>query len=603
VRNLVGTILAGIICAGWFLSDEGFAAAAGIDDTNQVAPGTLNPDAEKVSQASALYASALDRESSGDHAGALAQLHQVVALEPTFTEAQIKLASLLLDAKQPDAAYTQLQAAIANHANPDAVNVVMARVEQARGHNDEAEKLAQAALTHDPTSADAIRVLLELGLARQQLEPAVAKVVEQLDAEHAPVTTYTEVLAKLYLDITGKENPQPGPNVVLTALLGIYQAAAKQGTPTVDLLSVLSDTYSQLNQPADALKTMQQAQTIDPDNVDIIMHSAALAADAGDSDDKVREYEKAFALEPQRDGLRASLASAYFEDQKYPQAFALMKKMADDTPDDSMLLIRLAVTSETLGHDKAEAHTFYEQALHSPSLTLEAALKLTAFFIDQRRPEEAADALAISLKRFPDSAQLHFYNAVQEMGAGDSAGAFAEFNLARKLAGNDPSSLGVDFYVEGAVILDANNRRDEMEPLLRDGLQHNPDDPNILNEEAWMWAEQEKNLDEAQKTARHAADLAPDNGSMLDTLGYVDLKRKKPDEALPVLQQAAKMTNNDPSVLQHLGDAYLAVGRKSDALAAWRLALSKDPKNPDLLQRLATTRTSAPHVTPPPATP
>jgi tetratricopeptide (TPR) repeat protein len=167
VRNLVGTILAGIICAGWFLSDEGFAAAAGIDDTNQVAPGTLNPDAEKVSQASALYASALDRESSGDHAGA---------------QAQIKLASLLLDAKQADAAYTQLQAAIANHANPDAVNVVMARVEQARGHNDEAEKLAKAALTHDPTSTDAMRVLLELGLARQQLEPAVAHIVEQLEA-------------------------------------------------------------------------------------------------------------------------------------------------------------------------------------------------------------------------------------------------------------------------------------------------------------------------------------------------------------------------------------------------------------------------------------
>ena len=602
MKNLVGTILAGIICAGWFASDEGHAAASNGGDTNQVAPGTLNPDAEKVSQASALYASALDREANGDHAGAIEQLKQVVTLEPAFTEAQIKLASLLLDAKQPDAAYTQLQAAIANHADPSAVSVVMARVEQARGHGDEAGKLGAAALARDPTSVDAMRVLLELGLARQQLEPTVAKVVEQMETEHAPVTAYTQGLAKLYLDITGKEDPQPTSNTVLTALLGIYQAALKAGPPSVDLLSVLSDTYSQLNQPADALKAMQQAQAIDPDNVDLITRSASLAADAGDSDDKVREYEKAYALEPQRAGLRASLASAYFEDQKYPQAFALMKKMAADTPDDSMLLIRLAVTSETLGHSKEEAHRYYEQALHSPALTLEAALKLTAFFIDQRRPREAADALAVSLKRFPESPQLHFYNAVQEMGAGNSTGALAEFEQARKLAGNDPSSMGVDYYVEGAVILDANNHRDEIEPLLRAGLQQNPDDPNILNEEAWVWAEQGVHLDEAQKTARHAADLAPDNGSMLDTLGYVDLQAKKPADALPVLQQAAKMTNNDPSVLQHLGDAYLAVGRKSDAVAAWRLALTKDPKNPDLLQRLATP-TSAPHATPHPASP
>jgi tetratricopeptide (TPR) repeat protein len=602
VRNFAGTVLAGIICAGWFAFGEGHAANAGDEETNQVAPGTLNPEAEKISQASALYASALDRASNGDRPGAIAQLRQVIALEPDFTDAQVKLASLLLDAGQPDAAYAELQAATARHADPDAVKVVLARVEQARGHGAEAQRLAEAALKHDPASTEAMRVLMELGESRHKLEASTARVTQLLQSIHAPVDSYL-ALVTLYLDITGKENPQPDGNLVLRTLRGIYLAAVKQGPATVDLLSVLSDTYSQLNQPADALKTLQQAQTIDPDNVDIIMRSASLAADAGDSDDKVREYEKAYALEPQRAGLRANLASAYFEDQKYPQAFALMKKMADDSPDDSMLLIRLAVTSETLGHDKAESHAYYEQALRSPALTLEAALKLSAFFIDQRRPAEAAEALAICLPRFPDSAQLHFYDAVQKFGAGDSAAALAEFNQARKLTGDDPSSMGVDFYVEGALILAANNRHGDVEPLLRDGLKRIPDDPNILNEEAWEWADQGKNLDEALTTAKKAVALSPGNGSMLDTLGVVELRMKKSAKALPVLQQAAQLTENDPSVLQHLGDAYLAEGRKSDALGAWKLALGKDPQNHDLIQRIETNFPSAPHATPHPASP
>jgi tetratricopeptide (TPR) repeat protein len=602
VRHLAGLILAGITCTGWIAPSDAHAGAETDDSTNPVSSATLNPEGEKVSEASALYATALAKESAGDEAGALAQLRQVVVLDPRFTEAQLKLASLLLEAKQPDAAYAQLQAAIAGHADPNAVNLVLARVEQARGHADEAERLGEAALLHDPTSTDAMRVLMEIGQGKNDLEAATAKVTAQLQAAHAPVASYLS-LVNIYLDITGKENPQPTGETVLKTLLGIYQVAVKQGPPTVDLLSVLSDTYSQLNQPVDALKTLQEAQKIAPDDVTLLMRSAALAADAGDSNDKVHEYEKAFAIEPEHEGLRASLASAYFENQQYSQAFALMKKIAADTPDDSMLLIRLAVTSETLGHNKTEAHGYYEQALHSPALTLEAALKLTAFFIDQNRPKEAADALATCLGRFPDSPQLHFYAAVQKMGAGDSTGALDEYNRARQLSGDDPSSMGIDFYVEGALILAANNRHDDVEPLLLDGLKRNPDDPNLLNQEAWEWADQGKNLGQARTTAQHAVDLSPGNGSMLDTLGYVDLKLNKPAEALPVLQQAAQLTNNDPSVLQHLGDAYVAVGRRSDALAAWRLALKKTPGNRDLIQRIETNRTSAPHAIPRPASP
>jgi Flp pilus assembly protein TadD len=163
--------------------------------------------------------------------------------------------------------------------------------------------------------------------------------------------------------------------------------------------------------------------------------------------------------------------------------------------------------------------------------------------------------------------------------------------------------MGVNFYLEGSMILAAAGQHDEVDSLLKDGLERYPNDPNILNQQAWEWADQERNLDQAVATARKAASLAQDNGSMQDTLGYVYLKMNKPADALPVLQQAANLTNNDPSVCQHLGDAYLAQGRKAEALAAWRLGLKKDPTNRDLTQRIEHNQTPAQHASSPPASP
>jgi len=602
VRYLAAPVLAGITCAGWFAFGEAIASGAPGDDTNQVQAGTLNAQAEKTSEASALYASALSRDAAGDHTGALDDLRHVVALDPTFTDAQLKLASLLLAAGQPDAALAQLLTAQSNHADPNAVNALMAQIDAARGQKGDARKLAESALAHDPTSTDAMRVLLELGEAQKDIGSAVGRVTERLQTAKAPVQSYLD-LVKIYLDLTGKENPQPDGVVVLKTLLGIYQVAAKQGTTTVDLLSVLSDTYNQLGQQADALKTLQQAVALDPQNVDLIMRCAALASESGDKDEERHQYEAAYALEPQRNGLRASLASAYFENQEYQKSFDLMKETLKETPDDSMLLIRLAVTSETLQHPKDESQSFFKRAIHSPALTLEAALKLCAFFIDQQRGKEAGDALAVAVKRFPTSPDLNFYSAVQKLGAGDTTGALDQFNHARQLAGDDPSSMGVNFYLEGSMILAAAGHHDEVDPFLVDGLQRYPDDPNLLNQRAWEWADAGKNLDQAVETAKKAITLAPDNGSMQDTLGYVYLKMNKSDEALPVLQQAANLTNNDPSVCQHLGDAYLAQGRKTEALATWRLGLKKDPANHDLTQRIEHNQTSAPHASSPPASP
>ena len=598
MQNLAGPLLA-IICAGGITVGRVLAADAPGTDSNQVRAGTLNPEAEKVSQASALYALALGRDSTGDHAGAIDLLRQVVALDPAFTDAQLKLAGMLLADKQVDAAAAQLEIARAAHADPAALDTLLAQVEQARGHSDQTRKLADDALARDPSSPDTMRVLLQLGLAQHDLEAAAGRVTERLQAAHAPVDAYL-ALVKIYLEITGTENPQPDGVTVLKTLLGIYQVAVKVAPDDVDLLSVLSDTYNQLGRNADALDALLQAQKVQPQNIDLMMRCAAAAADANNHDEEMAQYQKAYALDPQR--VRGSLATTYFENQQYDKALEMIQRMIADAPNDPMLLIRAGVTCEAL-HRTKEAHGWFIKVAKSPALTLDAALKLAAYFIDSQRGPEATPVIAAGLRHFPKSPDLHFYAAVQDLAANKDATAYAQYQDAKELAGDDPSSMGVNFYVAGASILAAAGHHDQVDALLKEGMQKYPDDPNLLNQQAWEWADTGRQLDQALATVQKAASLAPDNGSIQDTLGYVYLKMNKSADALPVLQRAAKTTNNDPSVLQHLGDAYLAQGQKTEALAAWRLGLQKDPTNRGLTQRLYSNQLSAQHASSSPVFP
>ena len=536
-------------------------AAAPGDDQERMTNGALNPQAEKASRTAALYADSMAHDASGDHQGAVTELRQVVALDPHFVDAQVKLSMLLSQSKSPDA-LAQAEAAV--KANPQSVAIegILAEVQFKLGHREEARRLTEDILSKDPNQLAAMQVLLELGADQHALEPAVKRATDFLKLSNAPVESYL-ALVKIYLDLTGKEDPQPDGVTIQNALLPVYQQALEKGPATVDLLSVLSDTYHDLGKKDEALHTLDQALALQPTNMEVMMRCATLASELGDHKKELAYYEKAYATDPNEDGLREDLVRAYYENELFAKALALMKKMLTNSPDDSMLEMRIGVTCEGL-HQPAQAKMWFEKALTSSACPLDAYIKMGAYYLDMGRVPEARHALALAVKRFPDNAQIRFYQAVQNQDARNYPEALKCLDETKRLSGGDPSAMGVNFYLVSAAVLSGAGHRDQIEPMLKEGLEKFPDDPNLLNQQAWEWADEGTNLLQALKTAQHAATLAPDNGSMQDTIGWVYFKMGKLNEALPVLQRAANMTNNDPSVLQHLGDAYLGwvVNRK-----------------------------------------
>ena len=134
------------------------------------------------------------------------------------------------------------------------------------------------------------------------------------------------------------------------------------------------------------------------------------------------------------------------------------------------------------------------------------------------------------------------------------------------------------------------NQVDKAADDLKALLEKDPDNPGYNNDLGYIWADHDMNLSESEKLIRKAleeekkqrlkanpelkADDVKENGSYLDSLGWVLFKEKKYKEALGPLEEAVK----DPDaqsieIYDHLAEVQMATGDKTAAVATWKKGL------------------------------
>ncbi len=90
---------------------------------------------------------------------------------------------------------------------------------------------------------------------------------------------------------------------------------------------------------------------------------------------------------------------------------------------------------------------------------------------------------------------------------------------------------------------------------------------------------------EGLKLIEDALAQTPDNGAVLDSMGWALHRSKRNDEALVYLERA-KQRISDPEVDLHLGDVLLSLGRKDEAREVLKAASERYPDNAELRARL-----------------
>ncbi len=109
-------------------------------------------------------------------------------------------------------------------------------------------------------------------------------------------------------------------------------------------------------------------------------------------------------------------------------------------------------------------------------------------------------------------------------------------------------------------------------------LELEPEQPFVMNYLAYSWIEKKLHFDKAKGMLARAVELRPDDGFIVDSLGWVYFRLGEYDLGVKYLERAVELRPQDPVINDHLGDAYWRVGRKQEARFQWRRSLSLEPK-------------------------
>ena len=120
---------------------------------------------------------------------------------------------------------------------------------------------------------------------------------------------------------------------------------------------------------------------------------------------------------------------------------------------------------------------------------------------------------------------------------------------------------------------------------MKEALKLDPNQPIVLNFLGFSWTEPNRNLAEAHDMIQRALDQRPNDGAIVDSLGWVLLRQGDVHQAVRLLERAAELEPSDPTITGHLGDAYWDAGRHIEAADQWRRALVLNP-DPDDAQRI-----------------
>lgn len=158
------------------------------------------------------------------------------------------------------------------------------------------------------------------------------------------------------------------------------------------------------------------------------------------------------------------------------------------------------------------------------------------------------------------------------------------------------------FYFRG-ICYERSKQWPKAEADFKKALELYPDQPMVLNYLGYSWVDQGLNLEEAFKMLRKAVELRPNDGYIVDSLGWAHFKLGQYGEATQTLEKAISLKPSDPVLNDHLGDAYWRVNRRIEAQFQWNHARDMGPDPEDLPAILKKIEGGLPDPTPGPAAP
>ena len=217
---------------------------------------------------------------------------------------------------------------------------------------------------------------------------------------------------------------------------------------------------------------------------------------------------------------------------------------------------------------------------------LSLAKYLNPILIRQEKKEEAVNSLRVVFKK-------KIYPTINEI-----------FDFAEFLKNNEKYEESIEHYSNILGLIDKKNflypqavdgrgiayeRTDQWEKAeidLLDSLDASPEDAYVINYLAYSWIEKGINIQKSLVMLRKANRLRPNDGYIIDSLGWALFKLKKYKEAKLYLELAVVKMASDPVITDHYGDSLWMVNKPLQARYYWNHVLKLEKTKVELRKKI-----------------
>ncbi len=242
--------------------------------------------------------------------------------------------------------------------------------------------------------------------------------------------------------------------------------------------------------------------------------------------------------------------------------------------------VTLADVYERLKQNE-QAIDAYDSVPDTSPLRINADIQIALLLETMGKSDEASKHLKAIVDEHPNDPEAQTALGNIQRARKDYKGAIDSYTKAIALSSGPEQALWSLYYYRGIAYERAKNWP-PAEADFKKALALFPDQPLVLNYLGYSWVDKNMNLEEAFKMLRRAVELRPQDGYIVDSLGWAHYKLGQYDEAVKDLERAVDLKPADPVINDHLGDAYWRVGRKLEAQFQWNHARDLKPEPEDL---------------------
>jgi tetratricopeptide (TPR) repeat protein len=320
--------------------------------------------------------------------------------------------------------------------------------------------------------------------------------------------------------------------------------------PSREVGKHLSRIYLEREDYKNALRQLTIVEDFDADNLNVKLQMALIMIELKKYEEAAIRLEDILVEAPESDRIRYYLGAVYEQLKEYKEAVIHFARVPSSSTYFAESVILSANIHRELG-DQEKAAEVVESAISFRDDIPQFYAFYAALLDELKRYRKAIRLLKSAVSKFPSHTQILFFLGSMHDRVGETDKTIE--------------------HLKRVIEIDENHVQ-------------------ALNYLAFTYAEKNMNLADAEVLARKALSAKPNDGYILDTMGWVFFKKGEISKAVKYLEAAYKNANDESVIAEHLADAYSRLQLIDKAVNLYKeaLRLEKDERKASaILQKIS----------------